>query len=81
VPARSPLETELCRTFGIRYPIWNVGFGMGAPAELAAAVSNAGGLGVLGGTHVPVERIAEHVAAVRALTDKPFGVNFILQGS
>ena len=76
----SPLDTEICRTFGTRYPIWNVGFGSGARAELAAAVSNAGGLGVIGGTHVPVERIAEELAKVRALTDKPFGVNFILQG-
>ena len=76
----SLLDTEICRIFKTRYPIWNVGFGSGARAELAAAVSNAGGLGVIGGTHVPVERIAEEVAKVRALTDKPFGVNFILQG-
>jgi NAD(P)H-dependent flavin oxidoreductase YrpB (nitropropane dioxygenase family) len=49
------LENELTRTLGIRYPIFSVGFGSSAVARLAAAVSNAGGCGVIGangGKHV-----------------------------
>jgi NAD(P)H-dependent flavin oxidoreductase YrpB (nitropropane dioxygenase family) len=46
----STLWTRLCRGLGIEYPIWSVGMGMVAGPELAAAVSNAGGFGVLG-TH------------------------------
>ena len=44
----SELRTELCRTLGIEYPLLSVGFAAGARAELVAAVSNAGGFGVLG---------------------------------
>lgn len=46
--ATPSIETDLCRTFGIRYPIFSVGFAQSAVAELAAAVSNAGGCGVIG---------------------------------
>ena len=63
---------------GIRYPILNAGIGPAAGPELAAAVSNAGGFGVLGGGAMPLEALANRVERTRALTDKPFGVNLII---
>jgi len=73
------LKTPLCRQLGIEYPIFSVGFGGGmAGPELAAAVSNAGGCGVLGMGGVPAPYIAQQVKRLRGLTDKPFGVNIIL---
>jgi len=73
------LKTALCRQLGIEYPIFSVGFGGGmAGPELAAAVSNAGGCGVLGMGGVPAPYIAQQVKRLRTLTDKPFGVNIIL---
>lgn len=73
------LRTALCRQLGIEYPIFSVGFGGGmAGPELAAAVSNAGGCGVLGMGGVPAPYIAQQVKRLRTLTDKPFGINIIL---
>lgn len=63
---------------GIDHPILNVGFGGGAPPELAAAVSNAGGCGVMGSSYRYPDLNEEHLARVRALTDRPFGVNAII---
>lgn len=74
----SPLDTPFCELIGIQYPILNVGFGLGAGPALAAAVSNAGGCGVLGFSGAPPEHIARLVAATRALTDRPFGANVII---
>jgi nitronate monooxygenase len=71
------LTTPLCRRLGIEAPVFSVGFGTGAGPELAAAVSNAGGCGVLGGTSLG-ELIADRIARTRELTDRPFGVNLIL---
>ena len=64
--------------FGIEYPVFSVGFGAGARAELVAAVSNAGGFGVLGASGVPPELLAREVTRTRALTDHPFGINIIV---
>src|SRR5690348_10594725 len=72
------LTTPLCRTLGIEHPVLSVGFGDGARPELIAAVSDAGGLGVLGLTGAPPDVVAERAAATRALTDRPFGANVIL---
>lgn len=73
------LKTPLCRQIGIEHPIFSVGFGGGmAGPELVAAVSNAGGCGVLGMGGVPAPFIPQQIKRVRALTDKPFGVNIIL---
>jgi len=73
------LETPLCRTLGIELPIFNAGMGGGvASAALAAAVSNAGGLGVLGMGGLPAAVTREQIGRLRALTRKPFGVNVIL---
>jgi len=71
-------HTPLCDLLGITQPILNVGFGLSAGPELAAAVSNAGGLGVIGGTHLHAALIQERVRRTRALTDRSFGVNVIL---
>ena len=78
--ANSPLHTPFCELIGIQHPILNVGFGLGAGPALAAAVSNAGGCGVLGFSGAPPEHISRLVAATRALTDRPFGANMIIAG-
>ena len=62
----------------IEYPVFSVGFGMGAGPELTAAVSNAGGFGVLGGDNLSADRIPRTVERTRALTNSPFGLNFII---
>ena len=72
------LHTALCGELGIEYPVFSVGFGMGAGPELAAAVSNAGGFGVLGGDALPSEQLRRTVEQTRELTDRPFGMNFII---
>ncbi len=68
----------LVESFGIRYPILQSGMGGVAGPELAAAVSNAGGLGILAGHGVEPNEFEEGLAALRKLTDRPFGVNLIL---
>jgi NAD(P)H-dependent flavin oxidoreductase YrpB (nitropropane dioxygenase family) len=73
------LTTALCDQLGVSLPIWNAGMGGGlAGVDLAAAVSNAGGLGVLGMGGLPTTATREHIRRVRALTGKPFGVNLLL---
>jgi NAD(P)H-dependent flavin oxidoreductase YrpB (nitropropane dioxygenase family) len=73
------MSTPLCRELGVRLPIWNAGMGGGlAGPELAAAVSNAGGLGVLGMGGLPEPLIRAEIARTRGLTDEPFGVNIIM---
>jgi NAD(P)H-dependent flavin oxidoreductase YrpB (nitropropane dioxygenase family) len=70
---------------GIEYPILSAGMGpsligekTGAPVELVVAVSEAGGLGVLGGAGYSVEELREKIREIRKLTDKPFGVDVLL---
>jgi NAD(P)H-dependent flavin oxidoreductase YrpB (nitropropane dioxygenase family) len=67
----------LCRQLGIDYPIWSVGFG-GAGPELVAAVSSAGGFGVLGANGLAPDAITALAARTRELTDQPFGLNLII---
>ncbi len=74
----SRLHTPLCDLLGIRYPILNAGIGHAAGPELAAAVSNAGGFGVLGNGSIPMEHLTPRIERTRELTDKPFGVNVII---
>jgi nitronate monooxygenase len=73
----SVLRTRLCHELGIEYPIWSVGFG-GAGPELVAAVSGAGGFGVLGANGLAADAITALVARTRELTDRPFGLNLII---
>lgn len=73
------LRTQLCRDLGIDVPIVSAPFGGGgAGPELASAVSNAGGLGLLGMGGVSAPRIREEIRATRARTAKPFGVGLLL---
>ncbi len=73
------LKTPLCQQLGIEYPIFSVGMGGGmAGPELVAAVSNAGGGGVLGMGGLPARYIRQQIQQLRTLTNKPFGVNIIL---
>ena len=73
------LTTDICRQLGVSLPIWNAGMGGGlAGPALAAAVSNAGGFGVLGMGGLPEPVVREQILELRRLTDAPFGVNIIL---
>jgi nitronate monooxygenase len=75
------LRTPLCRRLGVEYPIVLAPMAGGASTpELAAAVASAGGVGMLGATGLPPDALREQIRAVRALTDRPFGVNFIVAG-
>ncbi len=72
------LKTKLCDLLGIEYPIIQGGMAWVATAELAAAVSEAGGMGLIGSGTAPPEWLEEQIAKVKQLTDKPFGVNVML---
>lgn len=71
-------DTPFCRLVGVPLPIVQAPIGGMATPELAAAVSEAGGLGMISLTWSEPEEIDEALARMRALTDKPFGVNLIL---
>ena len=79
------LRTKLCDLLGIEYPILSAGMGpslvgekTGAPVELVVAVSEAGGLGVLGAAGFTVEEMREQIREIKKKTDKPFGVDILL---
>ena len=77
-PASLALRTPICERIGIEYPVFQAGMGWVARAELAAAVSEAGGLGVIGaGTDMAADELRRQIAATRELTDKPFGVDIL----
>ena len=71
------LRTPICDLFGIEHPVFLAGMGEVAFAELAAAVSEAGGFGTLGMAASDPARIREQMRAVRARTSKPFGVDML----
>jgi nitronate monooxygenase len=71
------LRTRLTEEYGLEVPIVSAGMAFVARAPLAAAVSSAGGLGTLGATMMVPELLEAEVAAIRAVTDRPFGVNVI----
>lgn len=72
------IRTMLCDLLGIEYPIIQGGMAWVATAELVAAVSEAGGLGVIGSGAAPPEWLREQLHRTRRLTQKPFGVNVML---
>ena len=72
------LRTPLCRELGIEYPIFSAGIGAAAGPELVAAVSNAGGFGVLGASGLAPDEMGRLIRQVRELTRAPFGVNIII---
>jgi len=71
-------HTALCDLLGIEYPIVQSGMGSVAGPDLAAEVSKAGGLGLIGGLNQPPEELRKRIRFVRERTDKPFGVNLWL---
>lgn len=72
------MSTRLCELLGIKYPVVQGGMAWVATAELAAAVSNGGGLGIIAAGGAPGEVVREQIKKCRTLTDKPFGVNVML---
>lgn len=75
------LNSRICDLLKIEYPIVLAGMGGASVPALAAAVSNAGGLGVLGAAACAPERLREWIRQTRALTAKPFGVDTLLPAS
>ena len=70
----SPFMKEL----GLKYPIFQGGMAWVADGKLAAAVSNAGGLGIIGSGNAPGSVVADEIESAKSLTKKPFGVNVML---
>jgi nitronate monooxygenase len=75
------LHTPLCDLLGIEYPIVLAGMGGASTPKLAAAVSNAGGLGILGAAACQPDELRAWIAETRSLTDRPFGVDTLLPAS
>jgi len=71
-------KTQICDLIGIKYPIFQGGMAWISDAKLAAAVSNAGGLGIIAAGNAPVSYVVEQIKKAKSLTDKPFGVNIML---
>ncbi len=72
------MRTKLCELLGIETPIIQGGMAWISTAELAAAVSNSGGLGLIAAGHAPAEWVRNEIIKAKELTDKPFGVNVML---
>lgn len=82
---RPILKTKLCDMLGIEYPILSAGMGPsligekpGAPVELVVAVSEAGGMGVLGGAGHTIDELRDDIREIKKQTDKPFGIDLLL---
>ena len=72
------MQTEVTKLLGIEYPIIQGGMAWVAEYHLASAVSNAGGLGLIGAANAPADWVRDQVRKMKELTDKPFGVNIML---
>lgn len=72
------MSNRICELLGIKYPVIQGGMAWVATAELAAAVSNAGGIGLIAAGNAPAEYVKEQIHKARTITDKPFGVNVML---
>ena len=72
------MKTRITELLGMRYPIIQGGMAWVAEHQLAAAVSNAGGLGLIGAASAPAEIVRQEIRECKRLTDKPFGVNVML---
>lgn len=71
-------KSKLCSILNIKYPIIQGGMAWVATAELAAAVSNAGGLGLIGAGHMPPDVLRAEIQKAKTLTNNVFGVNIML---
>ncbi len=76
--AKPALRTKLCDIVGIEYPVALAGMGGVAGHRLVAAVSEGGGLGILGAAIMRPDELREEIRKVRELTDRPFGVDILL---
>jgi enoyl-[acyl-carrier protein] reductase II len=72
------MKTKITEMLGIQFPIFQGGMAWVADAELAAAVSNAGGLGIIAAGAAPTEIVREEIRKAKKLTDRPFAVNIML---
>ena len=72
------METRITKLLGCRYPVIQGGMAWVAEYHLAASVSEAGGIGLIGAASAPAEIVREQIRKVKELTDKPFGVNVML---
>jgi len=72
------IRTPVCDLLGIEYPVFQGGMAYLGTGELAGAVSKAGGLGIVGAGNAPPSWVKEQIGKVRAITDRPFGVNIML---
>ncbi len=73
------VKSPLCEMLGITYPIFQGGMAWVAKGRLAAAVSEGGGLGIIAASQAPAEYVREQIHILKSLTDKPFGVNIMMQ--
>ncbi len=73
------IKTPICDLLGIEHPIILAGMGYAGDAGLCAAVSNAGGFGLLGSGNLQLPQVGESLEKIRSLTDKPFGVNLFMK--
>lgn len=69
------LRTPLTELIGIEHPVVQTGMGWVAGARLVSATANAGGLGILASATMTLDELAAAITKVKAVTDKPFGVN------
>ena len=72
------IHSVLCEILGVRYPVLQGGMAWIADGRLAAAVSEGGGLGIIGAGNAPAAYVREQIRIARTMTDKPFGVNIML---
>ena len=72
------MKTRVTELLGIEKPIIQGGMAWVAESHLAAAVSNAGGFGLIGAANAPADVVRNYIHEARELTDKPFGVNIML---
>lgn len=72
------MNNSICEILNIKYPIFQGGMAWVSDSSLAAAVSNAGGLGIIAGANAPASYIREQIRETKKLTDKPFGLNIML---
>ena len=72
------MKEDICKLLNIKYPILQGAMAWISDSSLAAAVSNAGGIGIIAGGNAPAEYIREEIKKCKKLTDKPFGLNIML---
>ena len=72
------MKKDMCNLIGIKYPIFQGGMAWVSESTLAAAVSNAGGLGIIAGANAPASHIRDEIKKTKKLTNKPFGLNIML---